>query len=77
MYAKKIYMKALQCCPRHTCGLFVAPMIITWQSGLVDIPSHMDMNCVLSIAVASWSCCDRSRSNESEDNGMLGHKKLG
>lgn len=48
-----------------SCGLFVAPMIMTVHDGSVISPSHRDMNCAFIIAVASWSCVLRIRRNES------------
>lgn len=48
-----------------SCGLLVAPIIITVQEGSVISPSQRDMNCAFIIAVASWSCELRALKNES------------
>ena len=48
-----------------SCGRFVAPITMTLQSLSVISPSQKLMNCVLIIAVASWSVADLDRRKES------------
>lgn len=50
-----------------SCGLLVAPITMTWQFGSVNSPSQKLINCVLIIAVASWSVDVRDLRKESEN----------
>lgn len=57
-------------------GRFVAPMMMTVQSGSVPKPSQSAMNCAFIIAVASWSWVFRTRKKESRKIKWPAKKEL-
>ena len=52
-------------------GRLVAPITMTLQSGSVINPSQKLMNCVLIMAVASWSVDDLERRKESGQKATI------
>ena len=52
-------------------GRLVAPITMTLQSGSVISPSQKLMNCVLIMAVASWSVDDLERRKESGQKATI------